>query len=93
MFYIWSIKWTRGDTIVWWRPENSGYTIFMGAAGKYTLEEIEAKRWYYDNGESTKAIPCAVADGLVQQTVPNDSHALGLLKECVAELGKLARDS
>lgn len=74
-FYILSLKWTRGgDLLTWWAPNNSGYTTVLELAGRYPRELVEAKRGYYDNGESTIAIPCVDVEAEAQRVVMD--HAL-----------------
>lgn len=59
LYLIKSIKHTVGDLMIWWGPDDRGYTCFVECAGRYTPAQIAANRGYYDNGESTKAIPLA----------------------------------
>jgi hypothetical protein len=61
-FYILSLKWTRGDVLMWWRPKNSGYTVFLESAGKYTAEQVAADPAYYNDGVDTAAVPAATVD-------------------------------
>ena len=47
MFYIRSLKHERGygsreTTVIWWNPEQRGYTNDINRAGKYTLAEAES---------------------------------------------------
>jgi hypothetical protein len=44
------------DILCWWKPNNSGYTIFVEEAGRYTKKQITEKAGYYDNGEAL-AVP------------------------------------
>lgn len=74
-FYILSLKWTRGgDLLTWWAPNNSGYTSVIELAGRYSRADVEAKQGYYNNGDSTLAIPCAEVDAVAQRVVMD--HAL-----------------
>lgn len=60
-FFIMSIKWTRGERVTWWRPDNAGYTDDLMQAGRYPRAEVEKASSYYDNKWSTLAIPCEAA--------------------------------
>jgi hypothetical protein len=56
-FFILALDRCQGDDFLcWWRPNNSGYTYFLEAAGRYSREMVEKKASYYNNGE-TLAIP------------------------------------
>jgi len=78
-FYIVSTRHTRRDAhyITFWRPNDSGYCWALSWAGKYSREAIEARQGYYLSGESTFAVPCAVADAIgmppLPRTVDNDA--------------------
>lgn len=58
-FFVLSLKWTRGDLLTWWAPEAMGYTTLIEQAGRFTVEQVTTKGYYYNNGESSIAIPCA----------------------------------
>lgn len=60
-FFILSLKWTRGSPVTWWRPDNAGYTTDLQNAGRYSRQEVEAHRSYYDNKTDTLAVPCSDA--------------------------------
>lgn len=75
-FYILSIKWTNGDLCCWWGPKNCGYTTTLEDAGKYSAEEIADHPRYYNDGESTRAIPCGVVEARAKRTVRADLGAL-----------------
>lgn len=79
-FYILSLKWSRGrEILTWWGPKNSGYTGLLEGAGVYTREQVDAKPSYYNNGDSTLAIPVAsVAD--LQSTCVHADAAHELLR-------------
>lgn len=77
-YYLMSIKWTKGDNIVWWGPNDSGYTDDIENAGIYSAEQIKQRSIYYSN---QGVMPVAVAK--VQQankriTISNDSKAVEL---------------
>ena len=63
-YYIMSLKWTRHneDSVTWWGPNNSGYTWVLANAGRYTEDQVRGNLSYYDNRDSTIAIPCKVAE-------------------------------
>ncbi|HDR3524331.1 hypothetical protein ACTFSJ_27605 [Bacillus cereus group sp. MYBK12-2] len=57
MYHVLSLKWSEGkDLLVWWGPNNSGYTNDLTQAGVYTEDEILSQYSYYNN-ENTKAVP------------------------------------
>lgn len=72
----------RGDaSLTFWRSNASGYVWSLGCAGRYQESEIKANQSYYDNEDSTIAVPCeavealAGANGCVANT-PKNLHAL-----------------
>lgn len=38
-FLILSLKWTKGETMVWYRPNSHGYTANLDCAGRFSAEE------------------------------------------------------
>lgn len=60
-FLILSLKWTTGDVMVWYRPECKGYTSQIELAGRFSAEEISSSPAYYDNRDSTMAVPLSAA--------------------------------
>lgn len=70
-YYILSLKWTRDRNrqIVWWGPGNSGYTEDLAAAGVYTEEQVRDQPDYYNNRESTIAVPVEEAAKLAYRSV------------------------
>lgn len=74
-FYIFSLRWNRGEAyLTWWGPNNSGYVTQLELAGRYAATEVLARRSYYNNLETTLAIPCVVVDAEAVLVVPD--HAL-----------------
>ena len=72
-YYILSLKNTDPEALVWWRPNNAGYTIFLDMAGKYSVGEVFGNKSYYDNGKDTMALPCHIVDEFVAKIVPSNS--------------------
>lgn len=56
-YIIISLKHGTGDSPMFWRASDAGYTYSPFAAGVYTEEQIKAKPSYYNNGESSIAVP------------------------------------
>jgi hypothetical protein len=74
-----SLKWSTGDSLVWYRTASSGYTTSLIAAGRYT--EAEARRGSLDG--VTLAVPL---DGVIDRlggdlVVRNTPEAVARLKE------------
>lgn len=77
-FYILSLKWSKitDRVLTWWGPKNNGYAFRLEDAGQYTRVEIEADRRYYDNGTSTRAVPCAVVEALAEPVIDVESRTI-----------------
>lgn len=78
-YYILSLRWTRSgeEMLTWWGPKNSGYVLSLDNAGKYSADTVAAARSYYDNRETTIAIPCEVADKHSSRVLHHDaSHVM-----------------
>ena len=73
-YYILSLKHTNSEAIMWWRPNDSGYTIYLDEAGKYEHAAVIADALYYDNKRETAAIPCHVADEFAVKIVPSSAN-------------------
>lgn len=80
-YYILSLKWTRGDEATWWNPDNAGYTIVLDRAGRYAESRVKAAPCYYNNGVSTRAIPCEEAEKIATRVVVTDSKFWELAKQ------------
>ena len=60
-YYILSLKGSEGmrcQVLLWWRPLNRGYTLFLEDAGRYKQSAVLCAPHYYNNGDTTLAIPC-----------------------------------
>jgi len=58
VYLILSLKWSDADSkLVWWGPDNCGYTADIDKAGRYTAVQVAEKAHYYDNGDTTRAVP------------------------------------
>lgn len=68
-YHILSLKWTRGDQIVWWGPDDSGYVKNLAQAGVYTEEQVRARPTYYDNRDSTVAVPVEAVEAAAYRSV------------------------
>ncbi len=75
-FYILSLKNTRGEHVTWWGPHSSGYTCDIDHAGIYGEDEIKEKPSYFDNGESTKAVPIELVQQCSRRVVSTDHLSL-----------------
>lgn len=63
-FYIVSVKHTRREHkyITLWRPNDAGYCWPLSWAGKYEEADVLANLSYYNRGDDTLAVPCALLD-------------------------------
>lgn len=50
------------ETLLWWGPDNSGYTYQLDKAGRYSREKVLSSLTYYHNSSNTLAIPCQLAE-------------------------------
>lgn len=91
-YYILSLRWTRSgeEHVTWWGPDNSGYVCSLENAGRYSADRVHGNRAYYDNRESTLAVPCEVAERHARRIVLIDlvdkvaSEALGAEAHVIA---------
>ena len=74
-FYILSTKYSEGNYLTWWCPNNAGYTTRLDDAGVYTAEEVKAYPGYYNNGEDTEAILVSEVHKHVVRVVSMDSYS------------------
>lgn len=75
-FFVLSLRWTRGESLTWWCPNNSGYTIVLEQAGRYSRSAVDGNPAYYNNGTTTLAIPCADVERVAVRVVPESSMLL-----------------
>ena len=68
-YYILSLKWTRGDQVTWWGPDNIGYVRNLEQAGVYTEDQVRARPDYYDNRDSTVAVPVEAVEAAAYRSV------------------------
>ena len=66
-YMILSLKWSdSADRLIWWGPDNAGYTADIDAAGRYTAEQVAGNPSYYDNENTTRAVRVyEVMEGLI----------------------------
>ncbi|HYD21846.1 MAG TPA: hypothetical protein VEB40_10250 [Flavipsychrobacter sp.] len=56
-FLIISLKHGSGKSPMFWRPQDAGYTSSPFAAGLYREDKVKSDSNYYNNGDSTIAVP------------------------------------
>lgn len=72
-YYILSLKHTHHvDNLIWWKPNNSDYTVDLNRAGRYSHEDVIKNASYYNNNVSTRAIPCEEVDKWTSRVVSID---------------------
>lgn len=73
-FYVISVHHTLkcNRFILFWRPDDRGYTYRLSTAGKYDRERVIGHLGYYNSGCSNIAVPVEVAESLAVQTTPAD---------------------
>lgn len=47
---------STNEELVFWRPDNAGYTSWPFAAGIYTEEQVKNRPYYYNDGLKTAAL-------------------------------------
>jgi hypothetical protein len=75
-YYIISCKHTSGYTLTLWRPNNSGYTIYLEQAGKYSEEDVKKNPLYYNNRNDTIAVPVEELEKIAHHVIPWENHLL-----------------
>lgn len=101
-YYILSLRWTRTgeECVTWWGPNNSGYVISLENAGRYSEDLVRSMPGYYDNRETTLAVPCEVAekhalrivhsdliDKVASEAIGADAHVIAPFEECTDDHG------
>lgn len=77
-YFVISLKWTVGsDYLVFWRPNNAGYTVDIQQAGRYSQDAIINQASYYDDHKNTLAVPCEEIELLTWRVV--DSGKLNVV--------------
>lgn len=69
LYYLIQYQQFNGDSVIWWRPNSSGYTIRIDEAGRYP--EAEARRIEAIRGLD-KAVPVEVAEAAASRHVVAD---------------------
>ncbi len=61
LFYVLSLRHSKSSdgVLLFWGPNDADYRYRLNQCGKYTEAQIQAPGNYYDNGDSTRAIPVA----------------------------------
>lgn len=83
LFYIASVTHASEHTLYvsLFRENRQGYTLALSEAGKYTLDEVENRPDYYNNGCANIAIECNFAEFLA--VVPEKGHHAMDLGPCI----------
>ena len=74
---------TGQDLLVWWKPNDTGYTIFLEEAGRYTHRQVTEKADYYNNGEAL-AIPVHEVKAHAKMAVYRDEWGADMLNKAQA---------
>jgi len=67
LYYIISLKYSKGDVICFWRPNSAGYTEYVDEAGIYTGVWLQGRENYYNNGIDTLAVEKSQLDKLFKK--------------------------
>lgn len=100
-YLILSPKWTHYDDpyITFWRPNNAGYAWALEWSGRYDEVLIASHASYYNNADSTIAVPVDVAITLAESAtidrkevtaVKNTPRNLNILKGAVYRRGEVS---
>jgi len=85
--YILSLRWSRGDALVWWRPYGAGYTLRLDDAGVYSA--VAAGAICRPSPEEVVAVPVALAHAECSRVVLDGARhrLLGAVKAALAATG------
>jgi len=73
-YYILSLKHSKGsDALLWWAPNNCGYTIALDKAGIYSQEMIDKDPSYYNDLRNTMAVKCEDAEPLAHKVLGREA--------------------
>ena len=73
-YYILSLKHSKGsDALLWWGPQNCGYTIALDKAGKYSQGTIDERPEYYNDLKDTMAVKCEHAEALAHMILGKEA--------------------
>lgn len=86
-FYILDVQSARrSDQLLWWKPDDHGYTTCLDDAGRYSAVQVFEKGSYYNNETDTLAVPCELANKLSVRVVPGGGTLLSRLKLAAREM-------
>lgn len=87
-YFILSLKWSNARAgMMFFRPDDRGYTTNLAEAAIYTEAEIADRLDYYDNGETTRAVPVDAVAALERRVVRFDD--LGELESRAATAARM----
>lgn len=67
-YYILCLKRSHPEGLLWWwKPRSHGHTQDLTEAGVYTQEQLNARPHYFNDGQTTKAIPVERVQPLAQE--------------------------
>ena len=86
-YYILAFDRTIGrQHLVWWKPNEWGYTTDLLDAGVYTEEQVKQIPWRFDN-EETKPVPVEEARRLAHLSLLSFRFLIPAEKEMLQALG------
>lgn len=84
----------RGDLILFWRPNNAGYTAVVDDAGRYTITQIKSDEDYYNRlceKEERIAVPVSAVMPFTRTVITLYSATIAKFRES-AEKAKIERN-